>query len=177
MAGDITWNVQASVEIFPDVVNRLLDSEDGPVGVAVRKVADRVLVLAQANIGDRYSGHHGPTLASTGKVVPLGGASFAISFNKPTSDGKHNVAVLHHEGKQTGSYPIRPHNQKNILANRNVPARSGGGPFFAIGEVTWTGKTEGNPYMKDAADSLGLRPSGTLLRGRRPSRIFRLRQP
>lgn len=163
---DFEIQTTINVEVFPDVVDRVIDSPNGPVGQVVERVAQRLLIGARNRIGSRYSGHHpGPLMKDTGKVVPVGGAAYAVVFDHPK-------AFLHHEGKRSG-YPIGDQGQR--LSNRNDPSRSQGGPFFAIGPVTWKGETGGNPFLLDEAKAMGLRQSGSLLRGNRPTKLFRLR--
>lgn len=161
--------VHFTLEILPNRVKDMMDTPGGPVGRYVESVADILVGAAAARVGDRYSGHHpGPSLKDSGRVEPAGGSGFNVIFDHP-------VAFLHHEGKSSG-YPITPHNSKGILANQNNPARSGGGTFFAKGAVTWTGQTQGNPFLLDAAEELGLRASGALLRGSRLTPLFRTRK-
>lgn len=163
---DIEIQTTLNVEIFPERVDALVDSPTGPVGQAVERVAQRLLIGSRNRIGSRYSGHHpGPRIKDTGRVAPVGGAAFAVVFDHPK-------AFLHHEGKRSG-YSIGKQGQR--LSNRNDPARSQGGPFFAIGPVTWRGDTDGNPFIVDEAKAMGLRLSGSLLRGNRPTKLFRIR--
>lgn len=174
---EISFNVKVSIEVFPEQIDRLLDSPDGPVGILVKGAADEVLKFARLNIGDTFGGHHpGPRLADTGKVVPIGGAAFSVVFDKPTADGKYNVALLHHEG--TVGHPISAKSRKKPLFRASPTPTSNiyPDPFGPALNVKHPGHG-GNPYLRDAADQVGLRPSGTLLRGRRPAAIFRLRQP
>lgn len=175
---DPLFSFKFSVEIFPDKVNQLLNSPNGPVGLLVQDVAEDVLQRAKQNIGERrFSGHHpGPSLADAGQVEQTGGAARIVTFSKRDNTGRWDVALLHHEG--TTSHPIGAPGKFLI---RNEPLPAGNQPwnvngFFARQEVTHPG-TEGNPYLTDAADAAGLRRSGTLLRGQRPAQVFRLRQP
>jgi hypothetical protein len=98
--------------------------------------------------------------------VSIGGASWSVQFNHPK-------AKLHHDGTQAKNYPIGAPGKR--LSNPRDPARTRGGPFFARGEVIHPG-TNANPFLDEAADALGLRRSGALLRGNRLTNIFRLRQ-
>lgn len=172
---DIQFDVKVSVEIFPDVVDRLLDSPDGPVGLLVKGAAAEVLKFAKLNIGDTFGGHHpGPRLAETGRVDPIGGSAYAVTFDKPLPSGQ-NLATLHHEG--AGGHSI---GAPGKILVRKAPLPTGHGSnangFFRRGVVQHPGHGR-NPYLRDAAETVGLRPSGTLLRGTRPASIFRLRQP
>lgn len=166
----IAIHAKVSVEIFPKRIEQLTDSHNGPVGRMVEHAAQVVLVGARARVGDRYSGQHpGPRIKDTGKVVPIGGAAFAVVFDHP-------IAFLHHEGKRSG-YQIPKSGTSYILSNKFDPSRSQGGRFRARGPVIWQGSTSGNPFIRDAAAAVGLRASGSLLRGNRPTSLFRLRQP
>lgn len=168
MADAITLHAKVSVELLPDRIEQLTNTPNGPVGQAVEHAAQVVLVGARARVGDRYSGQHpGPHIKDTGKVVPIGGASFAVVF-------EHPVAFLHHEGKQSG-YQIPKSGRSYILSNKFDSSRSQGGKFRARGPVIWRGSTSGNPFIRDSAEAAGLRMSGSLLRGNRPTRLFRLR--
>lgn len=175
MAG-VSIQVKTSIEIFPERINRLLDSPHGPVGRAAKATAEVVLEKAKPLIGTRYSGTTGKVtdnrtgrIKDSGSVVSIGGASWSVVFNHP-------IAFMHHEGKRT-DYPIPKSGDTYLLKNPNDPSRTEGGTFRAIGPVTWKGKTSGNPFLTKAAIAAGLRPSGTLLRGARPAPIFRLRPP
>jgi hypothetical protein len=170
---DIEVNLKTSIEIFPDRVNALIDTPDGPVGVVVRQAAEAVLQAAIPKIGTRYSGTTGKVtdgrsgrLRDTGRVESIGGSAYAVVFDHP-------IAFLHHEGKSSG-YTIPITGNRYSLTNPHGGTRSNGEQFSAIGPVIWTGNTSGNPYLRDAADEVGLRSSGQLLRGRRPASLFRL---
>lgn len=171
----IDFKVAMTFEIFPDKVDRLMNAPDGPIGQATKAAAEEVLKYAKLNIGSTFGGHHpGPRLADTGKVIPTGSSAWVVSFSKPTADGKYNVAVLHHEG--TAGHSI---GEPGKVLVRKSPLPAGHGKnangFFRRGVVQHTG-TLGSPYLTDAVSTVGLRPSGTLLRGSRPVQIFRLRQ-
>lgn len=137
---DIQFHVTASVEIFPDVIDRLLDSPDGPVGILVKGAADEVLKFAKLNIGDTFGGHHpGPRLADTGRVEPLGGAAYAVVFSKTLPSG-HDLAVLHHEGAsphpigEPGKILVRkapPPNRLRFQRQRVLPSRCCQPPWHA----------------------------------------------
>lgn len=173
---NINIGFKVSVEIFPENIERVTDTPDGPVGVLVKGAAEELLKFAKLNIGDYFGGHHpGPRLADTGTVESIGGASYAVVFDKPSADGRYNIALLHHEGA-SGHEIGAP--GKILVRKRPLPAGYGknANGFFRRGAVQHPGH-EGNPYLVDAASTVGLRPSGTLLRGSRPARIFRLRQP
>lgn len=152
---------QMSIEIFPARVDEIFNSSTGPIGSATKDRADEVLEKAKPKIGTRYSGHHdGPAMASTGSVVPLGGTAFAVVFSHP-------AAYVHHEG--ASAHPIGEPGKR--LSNPNIPARTGGGPFYANGEVMWTPTaSNANPFLVNAAAEVdGLRAAGGLRRG--PERI------
>lgn len=171
--GDIEFNVKTSIEIFPNRVNALIDTPEGPVGQLVKTAADAILQAAAPKVGTRYSGTTGKVtdgrsghIRDSGSVVSIGGAAYSVVFDHP-------IAFLHHEGKSTG-YTIPQSGGRYRLTNPYPGTRSNGGQFKTTGPVVWRGDTSGNPFLADAADEVGLRSSGQLLRGRRPASLFRL---
>lgn len=171
---DIQFRTDVRVEIFPDVVNRLVDSPGGPVGRLIQHTCEVLLQSARTRVGDQYSGTTGrPTevrpgrLKDSGEVRSIGGANHSVVFNHP-------IAFMHHEGSQP--HPIGGEKQK--LGNKNYPNTRAGHPkypnrlFFAYGPVDHPGHA-GNPFLTDAAAELGLRASGELRRGTEQVPLFR----
>lgn len=164
---------KTTIEILPDKISAITDTPTGPVGLHTQHVASVILGAAIQRVGDTYSGHHpgrGQRIKDSGYVVNIGGSSWAVEFIHP-------IAFLHHEG---GS------------GNYEMPAKDEGSFYFRNGPgiVTSWGDTRfrhrgpinhppprANPFLTDSADSLGLRRSGALQRGTRPTKLFRLVQP
>jgi hypothetical protein len=167
------FQLKFSVEIFPQVVDHLLDSPDGPVGQHVRAAAEDVERAAALRVGTEYSGTTGKytearsgRIRDSGKVEPAGDGSavYIVSF-------EHPIATMHHEG--TVPHTIGADGKR--LYNPNDPVRSQAprSPFRARRQVTHPGTT-GNPFLTDAARDVGLRSSGQLRRGStRQVSIFR----
>lgn len=163
-------HIKTSIEIFPDRINRLVDSPGGPVGRHVNSAAQKLLGVARDLVGKRYSGTTGKVtdgrpghLKDAGRVVPTGGASHAVVFDHP-------IAYLHHEGASSHVY-----SKNQWYINQHISTRHDT-PFRRHGYIPFSHPgTDGNPYLTNAALKVGLKPSGSLLRGARPTSIFRLR--
>lgn len=165
----IEFETILTLEVFPDKVNQLLDSPEGPVGRAIKFVAEVVLNAAKPRIGDRYSGQHpGPRIRDTGRVEPIGGASYAVVFDHP-------IAFLHHQGAPAHGMPPKTSGRSRYYrAGPGVVTSSGDTVFGPTsGPIAHPG-SPGNPFIRDAAEAVGLRPSGQLRRGQRPADLFRL---
>lgn len=167
-------HAKVSVELFPDRIDQLTNTPTGPVGTLINQTADALLAAAIPKIGTRYSdttgkaepGRSSGRIRDSGSVVSIGGSSYAVVFT-------HSVAFLHHEGSRSHIY-----SKDQWYINKNVPSTRHNTAFRRHGFVPFSHPgTTGNPYLTDAATDLGLRPSGALLRGKRPTRLFRLRQP
>lgn len=152
-------DIQMKLTVNPGVLNSMFNDKNGFVGSIVQLNANAVLAQARANVtGRRYSGHHpGLRLADSGRIQPTredpSGPSWSVVF-------EHPIAVVHHQGSvghSIGSPGRR-------LTNLNIDARSAGGPFHAIGPVFHKG-ANANPYLINAAKTVGLRLGGALRQG------------
>lgn len=165
MAGEFI-RIDAKVEIFPDRVDKLLNTPNGPVGQMVKSAAERVLQAAPQFIGTEYSGTTGKPkeprsshLKDAGSVQPSQGSSWSVVFDHP-------AARVHHQG--AAEHPIG--SNEKVLGNSLYPNTRDGHPrypnrlFYAVGEVTHPGH-DPNPYLIKAAEQVGLRASGALRRG------------
>lgn len=171
MASDIVITSKFSIEFFPDRVQRLLDSPDGPVGAHVQRAAKKVHEVSQGLIGPRgYSGttgrpkeaRSGP-LRSSGSVVNIGGAAWSVVYNHP-------IAFIHHNGATAHSYSAGLFYNRNPGTWRNSPFNDG---HFALKGPFQHPGSKANPYLTKAAAQVGLRSSGSLMRGRTLTPIFR----
>lgn len=171
MAGPgIVIRTEFTVEVFPQRINRLTDSPDGPVGLAVKAKAEEMVPIAAGKIGTEYSGTTGKItdgrqgrMRDSGSVVPIGGASYAVVFNHP-------AANIHHQGAKAHTFDgdkwyANPHpNTWNVAGGKRRFRKLG--PFSHPGH-------DANPFLLDAAVAVGLRPSGELRRGARQVPIVR----
>lgn len=160
--------VSGTIEIFPAKVDQITNTPDSPVGRAVKHVAEVLFTAARPRIGDQYSGHHGVRLKDTGQVINTGGSSYMVKFTKPLPSGQ-DLAILHHQGAPSHSMPAKSGKSRYYRAGPGVVTSQGDKVFGpTAGPIAHTG-SPGNPYLLDAADQIGLRRSGALLRG--PNRL------
>lgn len=167
--------VEFTLEIYPQKVQQLVDSAEGPVGRYNKILAEAVLREAIPRIGTRYAGHHsGTRLRETGRVENIGGAAYMVRFNHP-------IAYLHHVGAQP--HTISPSRATGMGRKGPLPVTSGppvatkrrGAHFEGFWSKTTVNHpgSPANPYLTDAAAQIGLKPSGALLRGTRLTPLFR----
>lgn len=172
----INIQVNAFITIVPERIQDIIDNPSGPVGQKAQRYAEQALDIAKNNIGTRYSGHHREgaqardrLLKESGRVIPGRqgrGASRVLIF-------EHPIAFLHHEGAQPHGMP-----QKFLDDIPSVYIRRGPGGYRfgpTRGPINHPG-TDSNPYIRNAAIQLGLKPSGALKRGQRIGPVFRVPQ-
>lgn len=161
-------NPKITIEIFPQRLNE----PGGAVNEAVKAAADDLLEAAIENIGDEYGGHHPQSIASSGRVEPTGSGAYEIIFDLER-DG-YPIAVIHHDGADPHDMPARGNNKNPYYRNGPGKVTSRGDTVFkSLGPIEHPG-SDGNPFLTNAANESGLRPSGGLKRGERLARIFRV---
>lgn len=152
-----------AIEFFPNRIDNLINTPDGPVGERTRAVAVAVVREAKKFITHNWprddygkTAEESEPLANTGRVRPQGGNAHAAEFTSPH-------ALVHHQGRgaQTGN------TEKGYYIYK--------GQSGQLVHATKTGAVSPNPYLVKAARKLGIRSSQGSVAGQQEFLLSRLR--
>lgn len=159
-------NVSAKIEVFPDRLVSAVNSPSGAINGAVISAASALLTAARPLIGQRFIGQHpGKQLRESGRIERISDTSpaYQVIFTHP-------AAIIHHQGSKP--HDIGRAGQRLFRNGPGTVGRGGQTKFSAKGPVHHPGHAA-NPYLIRAAQSIGLRQSGALLRGSQLTPIVR----